>query len=219
MELYEQIRREYEFGVGTIQGVARQLGVYRRMVRDAVRNALPEKRKKPQRPRTKLAPATAFIDAILVNDRKEPRKQRHTAHRIWQRMREELGVEVAGRTVRQYVQQRKRELGVETAEVFIAQSYDWGQEAQVDWYEAWVDLAGERVKLQVFAMRAMASRSRPSPATSASRSAGMFASISRLGYQRRAWGRGGSMSDRDANPIRPMRRLSEYSTQVLRRNS
>jgi len=157
VELYEQIRREYEFGAGTIQGVARQLGVHRRMVRDAVRNALPEQRKQPQRSRTKLGPATGFIDAILEADRKEPRKQRHTARRIWQRVREELGVEAAERTVRQYVQQRKRELGVGTAEVFIAQSYDWGQEAQVDWYEAWVELAGERVKLQVFAMRSMAS--------------------------------------------------------------
>jgi transposase len=157
VELYEQIRREYEFGVGTIQGVARQLGVHRRMVRDAVRKALPEQRKKPQRPRTKLARATEFIDGILEADRREPRKQRHTAHRIWRRVREELGVEAAERTVRQYVQQRKRELGVETAEVFIAQSYDWGQQAQVDWYEAWFDLAGERVKLQVFAMRSMAS--------------------------------------------------------------
>lgn len=157
VELYEKIRREYEFGVGTIQGVARKLGVHRRMVRDAVANALPVKRKKPERPRTKLGPATGFIDTLLEADRKEPRKQRHTAQRIWQRVREELDVEVAERTVRQYVQQRKRELGVSTAEVFIAQSYDWGQEAQVDWYEAWFNLAGERVKLQVFAMRSMAS--------------------------------------------------------------
>ena len=82
VELYEKIRREYEFGVGTIQGVARKLGVYRRMVRDAVANALPEQRKQPQRPRTKLGPATGFIDAILEADRRQPRKQRHTAHRI-----------------------------------------------------------------------------------------------------------------------------------------
>ena len=66
-------------------------------------------------------------------------------------------MDVAERTVRQYVQRRKREMGVEAAEVFVPQSYGWGQEAQVDWYEAWADLGGERVKLQVFAMRSMAS--------------------------------------------------------------
>ena len=36
MELFEQIRREYEFGVGTIAGVSRKLGVHRRMVREAL---------------------------------------------------------------------------------------------------------------------------------------------------------------------------------------
>jgi transposase len=151
VELYEQIRREYEFGAGTIQGVARKFGVHRRMVRDAVGKALPERR------RTKLGPALEFIDAILQTDRREPRKQRHTAQRIWRRVREELGVEVAERTVRQYVQRRKRELGVEGAETFVPQSYGWGEEGQVDWYDACCELGGERERLQVFVMRSMAS--------------------------------------------------------------
>src|SRR5260370_38362191 len=42
-------------------------------------------------------------------------------------------------------------------ETCVPQSYAWGVEAQVDWYEAYADLARERVKLQVFAMRSMAS--------------------------------------------------------------
>ena len=41
--------------------------------------------------------------------------------------------------------------------LFVPQSYDWGVEAQVDWYEAYADLDGERIKLQVFSMRSMAS--------------------------------------------------------------
>ena len=36
VELYEEIRREYEFGEGTIRGIARKLGVHRRMVREAI---------------------------------------------------------------------------------------------------------------------------------------------------------------------------------------
>jgi len=35
VELFEQIGREYEFGVGTIAGVSRKQGVHRRMVREA----------------------------------------------------------------------------------------------------------------------------------------------------------------------------------------
>ena len=83
MELYEQIRREYEFGVGSVIGVARKLGVHRRMVREAVRNAVPAQRKKTERPAVKMAAAATLIDAILESDRKAPRKQRHTARRIF----------------------------------------------------------------------------------------------------------------------------------------
>jgi transposase len=43
------------------------------------------------------------------------------------------------------------------SEVFVPQSYHWGQEAQVDWYEATVRLGGEAQKLYIFAMRSMAS--------------------------------------------------------------
>ena len=39
----------------------------------------------------------------------------------------------------------------------MPQSYALGQEAQVDWYEAWAELGRERTKMQVFAMRSMAS--------------------------------------------------------------
>lgn len=158
MELFEQIRREYEFGAGTIQGVARKLGVHRRMVREAVRSALPARRKKTERPHVKMSPAVEFIDSILEVDRKAPRKQRHTARRIWDRIRREVPeCTAAERTVRQYVEQRKEALGFGRREPFVPQSYDWGVEAQVDWYEAYADLDGERIKLQVFSMRSMAS--------------------------------------------------------------
>jgi hypothetical protein len=65
VELFEQIRREYEHGGGTIRGIAKKLGIHRRMVREAVLSAVPVERKTPVRERPKLEPAMAFIDAIL----------------------------------------------------------------------------------------------------------------------------------------------------------
>jgi ribosomal protein S14 len=65
VELYEQLRREYEFGIGTIRGVARKFGVHRRLVREAAAQALPPPRKRPERHRPKLALAVPFIDAII----------------------------------------------------------------------------------------------------------------------------------------------------------
>ena len=112
VELFEQIRREYEFGVGTIAGVAQKLGVHRRMVREAIGSALPKPRKKTERSRWKLKAAVHFVDAVLESDRKAPRKQRHTAHRIWERIQHELpDCQIGERTVRQYVHQRKIALG------------------------------------------------------------------------------------------------------------
>jgi transposase len=158
VELFEQIRREYEFGIGTVKGVARQLGVHRRMVRQALANAEPPARRRTPRPRPALGPLMGFIDAILADDRQAPRKQRHTAHRIWQRMVAERPAQrVAESTIRKYVHERKRELGWATRTTCVPQRYAPGQEAQVDWYEAWAELNGQLVLLQVFAMRSMAS--------------------------------------------------------------
>ena len=158
VELFEQIRREYEHGGGTIRGIAKKLGIHRRMVREAVLSAIPIERKTPVRERPKLEPAMAFIDALLEADRKAPRKQRHTAHRIWCRIRAEMpGVEVAESTIRRHVRERKIKLGLTRRETFIPQSYSWGAEAQVDWYEAYAEICGERQKAYLFCMRSMAS--------------------------------------------------------------
>jgi len=158
VELYEAIRREYEFGVGTIQGTARKLGVHRRLVREALVNPIPRQKASPERAQPQVGPLAAFIDTILEADRKAPRKQRHTAHRIFVRIQKEHPEStIAESTVRRYVHERKVALGLIGRETFVPQSYAWGSEAQVDWYEAVADLDGVRGKVQVFVIRSMAS--------------------------------------------------------------
>ena len=118
----------------------------------------PPERRQWQRRCPKLDPVREFIDAILEQDRTAPRKQRHTARRIYVRIRQERpDCELSERTERGYVGKRKQELGWVSRETFVPQSYGWGSEAQVDWYEAVAELGGERQTVQVFAMRSMAS--------------------------------------------------------------
>ena len=65
---------------------------------------------------------------------------------------------VAESSVRRYVERAEdARLGlIATGDVRSA-DLRLGQEAQVDWYEAYADLGGERCKMQVFCMRSMAS--------------------------------------------------------------
>lgn len=157
MELFEEMRRDHAAGQ-TIKAIAVKHGVHRRMVRQAVASAIPPARKAGVRERPKLAAVKEAIDLMLTGDLAAPRKQRHTAQRIWARLKElHPEAAISSSTVRRYVSDRKRELGLKSREVFVPQSYRAGEEAQVDWFEAVAVLSGERKTLQFFSMRSMAS--------------------------------------------------------------
>ena len=158
MELFEQLRREYEFGIGTVSGVASKFGVHRRQVRLALQSCVPPERKVRNWACPALDRVKPFIEAALVADKTMPRKQRHTAHRIWTRLCQEHPEHpVAESTIRAYVRERKWALGLAGTEICVPQCYDWGQEAQVDWYEGHIVLDGEQTKVQIFNMRSMKS--------------------------------------------------------------
>ena len=111
MDLFKKICREYEHGIGTIQGVARKFNVHRRVVRAALKDPVQPKRKVPERTRPKMAPLSPFIDAILQDDQSAPCKARHTAHQIWMRVQAEFsGVDVSESTIRHYVRVKNNEL-------------------------------------------------------------------------------------------------------------
>jgi transposase len=112
--------------------------VHRRTVRQALESSLPRERKRPEgRPAPALGSYREWIDQILIADRDAPRKQRHTAKRIADRLAEEHGVVVAGSTMREHVRKRRRALGL-LAEAFCEQVHDPGVTAEVDWGEATV---------------------------------------------------------------------------------
>ena len=155
VEQFELIRRDRDREGLSIRGLARRHGVHRRAVREALLSPVPRAKRSPVgRPAPRLGPYRAVIDEWLLADRDAPRKQRHTARRIYQRLVDEHGADVAESTVRQYVRSRKRALGWPVGEVFVPQVHAPGVEAEVDWGEADVVLAGVLVKVHLFVMRA-----------------------------------------------------------------
>jgi transposase len=154
VETFEQIRRDRDREGLSIRALAERHGVHRRAVRQALASPLPPVKRSPVgRPAPKLGNYRELIDSWLEGDRDAPRKQRHTARRIWERLRDEHAADVAERTVREYVHRARRERG-EGVAAFVPQVHEAGVEGEVDWGEAQVAMAGAASRVYLFHMRA-----------------------------------------------------------------
>jgi transposase len=154
VELFEQIRRDWRAGGSSIRDLAGRHHVHRRTVRQALASAVPPPRGAyPRRPRPAIDPYAGLIDGWLLADREVPRKQRHTARRIWQRLVAEHGATLAEVTVSRYVARRRTELGLDRVEVAVPQAHAPGAEAEVDFGEFQAMVAGALAKLWMFVLR------------------------------------------------------------------
>jgi transposase len=126
--------REYELGWHTLKKMLQH-------------EAPPGYRQRKPRRKLKLEPFLPIIHQILEDDRQAPRKQRHTAWRIFQRLRDEHGFRGGYTIVKDAVRAWKQG----HQEVFLPLSHPPG-EAQVDFGEATVKLAGEEIKVALFVM-------------------------------------------------------------------
>jgi len=156
--MYEHIRKAHEREGLSVRALAKRFHVHRREVRQALASPVPPPRRAaPTREAPKLGPWKTTIEAWLDVDRAVPRKQRHTARRVWQRLVDEHGADVAESTVRRYVSEVRARQEVGLAEVAVPQHHPLGAEAEVDFGTASVYLAGALVEVQLFIMRLSAS--------------------------------------------------------------
>ena len=148
MEIYGRVRRAVRVEGRSQRAVAREFGLSRETVRKMLQFAVPPgyQRQQPIR-RPKLGPWLGVIDAILEDDKQRPAKQRHTAKRIFERLREEHGFTGGYTIVKDYV----RSVELHSREVFIPLTHAPG-EAQADFGEALVVIAGVEQKAHYLAM-------------------------------------------------------------------
>ena len=158
MELFEQVRRAHAREGLSIRELSRRFGVHRRDVRAALMSAVPPPRRpSPPRESPALGPWKQIIDGWLEADETAPRKQRHTARRVWERLVDEHRAEVAESTVRRYVGEVRRRQAFRVTEVMVPQRHPLGEEAEVDFGDITVYIDGILTVVHLFVMRLSAS--------------------------------------------------------------
>jgi transposase len=155
VELFEQVRKDYFLSNISIRTIAKRYKIHRRTVRQAIDNPNPPSRQFPEYQQTILTnELKAIIDQWLLSDQKAPKKQRHTALRIFNRLITEFSFKGKLPTIKRHVGERRRLLGLKQPG-FIPLAYEPGMEAEVDWYEAYVHFPwGDHQKVYIFQMRA-----------------------------------------------------------------
>ena len=150
VELYGRVRHACQVEGLSQREAARRFGLHRKTVRKMLAFSVPPgyRRSKP-RARPKLDPFTPIIDRILEADRSAPPKQRHTAKRIYERLRDELGYVGGYTTVKNYV--REQQARARAQEVFVPLAHPPGH-AQADFGEAVAVIGGVRQAIHLFCL-------------------------------------------------------------------
>ena len=148
VDVYLRVRRAVMVEGVSIREASRVFGLHRDTVRKMLEYPVPpgyRRQSAPRRP--KLEPYTGVIDQILERDHGVPKKQRHTAKRIFERLRDEYGFGGGYTTLKDYVREHRRQ----TREMFVPLSHAPGH-AQCDFGEALVIIGGVEQKAHYFVL-------------------------------------------------------------------
>ena len=148
MEMWTEVRRRVLTGELSKRAACREYGInWRTLGKMLAHVEPPGYRRKAKREQPVLGSHVVWIQEVLEQDKQEPKKQRHTAKRIFDRLKVERGYTGGYTMVKDAVQKWK----AVTKEVFVPLSHPPG-EAQVDFGFAYVDVAGERQQVALFVM-------------------------------------------------------------------
>ena len=148
VEMYVQVRRACMVEGMSVREASRVFGLHRDTVRKMLAYSVPPgyRREGPPR-RPKLEAFTGVIDAILEGDSRVPGKQRHTAKRVFERLKDEYGFDGQYTIVKDYVREHRRRV----REMFVPLSHAPGH-AQCDFGEALAVIAGVERKVHYFVL-------------------------------------------------------------------
>jgi transposase len=148
VELYLRVRQSVFVEGRSRRETARLFGIARKTVDKMCTFSVPPGYRRSSAPsRPKLDGFTGIIDQILANDQHMPPKQRHTAKRIYDRLRNEYGFAGKYTIVKGYIHDRQ----LRSKEMFVPLHHPAGH-AQVDFGEAMAVIGGVAQKIHFFCM-------------------------------------------------------------------
>ncbi|MEC0232618.1 IS21 family transposase [Paenibacillus alba] len=146
----EYVRKKHFVDGWSIRRLSTQLNIARQTVRKLLEDAeLPVYTRQQERACPVMDPYRAVIEQILEDDKKAPVKQRHTSARIFERLSDEHGFTGGESTVRHYI----RKLKGTAQECFLKLEANPGEQMQIDFGHAEINLGGTRTKVCLFCMR------------------------------------------------------------------
>jgi len=150
MEQYSFIRTAHRVYGKSIRQISRETGHSRKTIRKILCQEPYVYSCRQRQPYPVLAPYLPIIDNWLEEDKSRPKKQRHTARRIYHRLVREHGFTGCESNVRHYVRGAKVRLGLNVAKAFIPLEPECGREAEVDWGAATAIISGEKMPIKFF---------------------------------------------------------------------
>jgi len=153
VDQYSFIRTAHRVYGKKIKQIARETGHSKNTIKKALRDEYSGYKPRIMQPYPILGPYLKMIDQWLKDDKQRPKKQRHTAVRVFNRLKQEHDFQGAETTVRRYVREAKLRLGVGAPQVFIPSDPQAGVEAEVDWGQCIAILGSVETRLKFFCMR------------------------------------------------------------------
>lgn len=153
MDQYEYIRtarRVYKKGIREIE---RETGHSRPTIRKVLAGEYAGYKERESQSYPVLEAHRGSIERWLKEDQERPKKQRHTARRIYRRLVEEEGYEGSESNVRYYVRMAKAKLETGSSSAFLILKPDCGREADADWGRAMALLRGAKTPFHYFCLR------------------------------------------------------------------
>jgi transposase len=153
VDQYGYIRTAHRVYGKKIRQLARETGHSKNTIKKVLRGEYSGYTQRSKQPYPVLGPYLEIIDKWLTDDKGQPRKQRHTAARVYRRLKKEHGFTGGETTVRKYVKEAKLRYGLSGQQAYIPSEPTIGGEAEMDWGNCHAVIAGEAARLKFFCMR------------------------------------------------------------------